>query len=252
VYEKSIAVNPSFPNDSEIYPILASTSSKPSGTGVTGTIEQSETVTVDLYSDKSCALQSDSPGQGEHFLGSRTVHSKLGTAFFSLTFAPTPAGQRAITATATGSDGSTSEFSPCLNTNSKAPSLVGYGVGPTSTMVPVTSSPAAAAETASAASAKKPVGRGTLVLLCPARTTGSCAGTVVVTTTGRHPTTLIRGRFKMKPGLAAQIRFTVSSSLFARIKKAKRMTVKANTTAHDGGRHPHHKTRNFKLKLVLA
>jgi hypothetical protein len=119
--EKSLSVDPNLPNNSEIYPVLASTASTPSGTDVSLTIEQAGTVTIELYSEKSCQLQADSPGQGEDYLGSQTVSSGLGSAFFKLKFEPTPAGQAAITATATGRDGSTSEFSPCLNINSKAP-----------------------------------------------------------------------------------------------------------------------------------
>ena len=225
---------------------------------ITGRIAQPGSVTVDLYTEASCQLQASFPGQGEDFLGSQMVSSVLGGTDFTLKFMPTPAGQHAISVTATASNGSTSEFSPCLNTDSKAPNLVGYGVMPASSTIPVSGSRTAAAATARAshdsakAKANGLTGHGALVLLCPARTTRFCAGTVVIRSSDRRPVTMVRKNFKMKPGFAAQITLTLAANLFAKLKHARRVTVKACTTAHDGAKHPHHKTRKFRLRLVYA
>jgi hypothetical protein len=251
VYEREITVNPRYPNDSEIYPILNATSSSRSGTVVSLTVEQPGTVTVELYSERSCELQASSPGEGEDYLGSRTVSSRLGSEYVTLKFVPTPSGQHAITATATGSDGSTSEFSPCLNTDSHAPTLDLAGVVPTEPTVPVTE-PGGLAQDIATSAPGRTAGHGVVTLLCPAGTPRLCAGTFKLARTGHHGSTITKARFKMKPGLAAQIAITVHGSLLTKLKRAGHVAVVATTVAHDGARRPHHRTRVVKLKLVLG
>jgi parallel beta-helix repeat protein len=101
------------PNELEFYPRVTSASTSSSGTTVNGLIEQSGSVLVDFYSESSCSDSGTTPGQGDSYLGSTTVSSTLGNETFTFTGAALASGQSAITATATGPDGSTSEFSPC-------------------------------------------------------------------------------------------------------------------------------------------
>jgi hypothetical protein len=235
------------PNDSEYYPILFSNTADASGTTVTGRIQQPGSFTVDLYGVGGCG---GSP-QGEDFIGSQTTSSITGGDDFTLKFGPLPAGQGAIVATVTSSNGSTSEFSQCLSKGKQAASFLSYGVGPSSSTVPISSSSSAATDLATVA-AKGKSGHGTLTLVCPPRTTGSCAGTLVTKTTSHHPVTLIRKRFKIPPGFVDPIAFTVPANLFKTLQHSHRLKVKATTTAHDGAKHPHHKTKTFKLTLLYT
>jgi FG-GAP repeat/Periplasmic copper-binding protein (NosD) len=248
VYDTDVTKHNSGPNDYEYYPILLSTRSTHSRTEVTGRIEQPGTVTVDLYSEARCALQSETPGQGAKLLGSTEVSSGLGGKEFTFSTARTAAGQNAITATATSSNGSTSEFSPCLITDSHAPGLLTYGVTPAPGTVAVTSS-AAMALTA-AARHKQPVGHGRLWLLCPPKTKGRCTGTVLLRTTGWHPTTLQRTRFTIPAGFGDPIALSIPADVLANLKRHHKLTVKATISARDGAKHPHHKTTHRRITLV--
>ncbi len=244
------------PNDFVPYPKLESTSSDSAATTVDLQFEQSGSVTVDLYSSAVCGV--GSLVQGEDFLGSQKLINAFGGSDRTITlkFDPTPAGQRAITATVTSSDGSTSEFSPCLLTNSSLPvrTLLGSGVTPFSTTVAITtlSTTTAAADTAAIArgrSTKKPsLGYGIVFLMCPPSTPRFCAGTFASKNPGVRATA--NTRFKIKPGLAVAVPITVSTTLLAKLKNGKRITVTAITVAHDGAKHPHHKTKVFGLQLV--
>ncbi|MGH9020351.1 MAG: hypothetical protein ACRDV0_04965, partial [Acidimicrobiales bacterium] len=142
VLNHNAAVNAAGPNDLFAYPVLFSTQSTSAGTVVSGKIDDAGTVTVELYSQATCSPAGPIGGEGYDYLGSQTVSSLLGDVAFTLTFPAVPAGQDAITATATSSNASTSEFSPCLLTDSEAHNLLGAGVVPETTTVPV--SPGAA------------------------------------------------------------------------------------------------------------
>jgi hypothetical protein len=247
VYDTDISKSPSGPNDLEYYPLLFSTNAS-SGTTVSGRIEQAGMVTVDLYSQKTCSLQSETPGQGDHYLGSTTVSSTFGGEAFTFTAAPVPSGDTAITATATAADGSTSEFSPCLYTDSHAPSLVGYGVTPALSTVAISAATAASPSDVGSQSSAG-TGKGTLTLLCPPNTVGSCTGTVHVKTTGSHPKTITSASFTMSPGCAALVPIALSRSLFAALKKA-HLAADVTTTAHDRAKPRHTKTVTTKITLV--
>ena len=184
-----------------------------------------------------------------------------GTKEFTEKYAALPAGQGAITATVTAPDGSTSEFSPCLKINGYAPTFLENGVIPASSTVAVTSSAtkSTAADIAGAkkpgkkhSKAKPPVGRGVLTLLCPPRTSGSCAGTLLITTTARHPVTIARRPFGMGAGLADAVSFTVPASPFAQLEHTRRMTVTATISAHDGAKRRHGKHATARLTLTYA
>lgn len=240
------------PNHDEPYPILRASRSTVSAATVSGDVEQAGTVRLELYSEASCHAPGITPGQGEHLLGTRTVTSRIGFAAFTITGSPLAAGQDAVTATATTSDGSTSEFSPCLHRTGVAPPFT-RGMRPPSTTVPVTG-PSAPADDLARASAKRarPTGHGTFVLLCPAGTAGACVGTATVATTVREPATLLRGRFTTKPGLAAKVTLRLPARLFAELKHRHRMTVTLTTVAHDRARHRHHRTDHIRLQLVYV
>lgn len=244
VYDTDVTKTQSGPNDLEYYPILFSTSSTSAGTTVSGRIEQPGTVTVDLYSQTNCGLQAEAEGQGEHYLGSTTVSSTLGGEDFSFTAAAAASGQDAITATATAANGSTSEFSPCLITNSQAPTLLGYGVRPPSSTVPITVTAAAARQAATA------TGKGTLWLLCPALTTGSCTGTAVIKTTGTKPATITKQGFTMAAGSAAKITVKITGAPLTQLESAHQLTVNLTTTAQDAATPPHSQTYHQALTLT--
>ncbi len=247
VYDTDITKNPSGPNDLEYYPILQSTSSTPSGTTVTGRIEQAGSLTLDFYSQASCGLQAESPGQGAMFLGSTTVSSTLGGEPFSFTGTAIASGQTAITATATASDGSTSEFSPCLLTDSHAPQLLGFGVRSPASTVPITVTAAASRFSPAASS-----GKGTLWLLCPANTPGSCRGTEVIKTTGTTPTTVSSQTITIVAGSAAKIIVQVSGALLTQLESAHKLAVTLSTSAKDGATPPNSQTYQQALTLTYA
>jgi hypothetical protein len=240
--------NPSGPNDLELYPVLTSTTSTSSGTTVSGQIDQPGSVTIDLYSQQACGLQNEAPGQGEQFLGSKTVSSTLGDEPFSFTAAKLPAGQIAITATATVSNGSTSEFSPCMLTDSHANQLLGYGVRAPSSTVPITVTAAAAGTRLPSAAS----GRGTLWLLCPGLTPGACAGTAVIKSTGSEPTPITNQSFTIKPGLGVEVTIQLTGALLSQLETGHKLTVNLTTTAHDGAKPPHSQTYSQQLTLTYG
>jgi parallel beta-helix repeat protein len=234
------------PNDGEYYPILFSNTADASSTTVTGRIQQPGSFTVDLYGVDGCG---GSP-QGNDYIGSEHTSSITGGDDFTLKFGPLGPGDGAIVATVTASSGSTSEFSQCLSKGKQANSFLGYGVTPASSSVPVTSGASATADIAAKHKTQGKVGHGTVTLTCPPRTTKACSGTLVIKTTSRHPTTIAKLRFKIDPGFRKPLRFTVPASVFTKLQRRHKLKVNATTTAHDGAKHPHHKTKRFTLTLV--
>jgi hypothetical protein len=233
------------PNDGEYYPILWSSKAGASATTISGRIQQPGSFTVDLYGVNTCA----SAPQGLDYIGSDHTSSITGGDDFRLGYGPLPAGDSAIVATVTSSGGSTSEFSSCLDKDGQASSFTGSGVASTSPSIPVSSSGGTAADIASEHKARK-VGHGTVTLICPPRTTGNCTGTITIKTTGRHPVTVLKHRFKIFPGFRDPIRLTVPAAVFAKLAHSHRLRVAATTVAHDGAKHQHHKTKHFKLTLI--
>jgi CSLREA domain-containing protein len=99
------------PNNFQNFPVLSALTA--GATSVGGTLDSYEggTFKIDVYANPSC----DSPngnGEGQTFIGSATT----GVGSFSVSVSGLTAGQ-AITATATDSNGNTSEFSKCVAVN---------------------------------------------------------------------------------------------------------------------------------------
>jgi CSLREA domain-containing protein len=104
------------PNDRQNFPVLTSAVVSPAQTDVEGTLnsEPSKTYTIDFYASREC--DASGFGEGDSHLGSTSVTTDAnGDASFTVTLAAPPSpDQQRITATATGSGGSTSEFSRCV------------------------------------------------------------------------------------------------------------------------------------------
>ena len=212
-----------------------------------------QTQTIQLYSQPSCAEDSVTPGQGLHYLGQAIESGNR----FTLRFPPAAAGDHAVTATATASDDSTSELSPCLTIGRTALSFNQSGVIPTSPTVTVTTSATslpAAAQVAAApkkpAKRKTTTARGFLQLLCPPITIGSCTGTLALA--GPNAVTLIRSRFKLSAGQGDPITLRVPASLLTRLEHHDRLRAVATITAHDNAGQQHTKTTHTKLALLLV
>ncbi len=241
-------VSPPGPNDYLPYPVLYGATPH-SGLEIQGQAPSSPGVRIQLYSQVSCAQSALTPGQGLHYLGSTFLPKGAPFGQFKLTFPSAPAGDHAVTVTATDSSGNTSEFSPCQKIGGRALSFTGSGAIPTSLNIPVTPNTSSAIDIARESAAMKK-GHGALQLLCPPITTGSCVGTIVILTTGRHPITIARASFRLKPGFAKRITVTVPAKLLATLKRKHRITVKAVISAHDGAKQPHHKHATRNLNLV--
>jgi flagellar hook-length control protein FliK len=190
-------------------------------------------------------LQAEAPGQGATFIGSTTVSSTLGGEQFSFTGKAVASGQTAITATATASGGSTSEFSPCLLTNSHAPQLLGFGVRSPAATVPITVTAAAAPFSPEASS-----GKGSLWLLCPANTPVSCTGTEVIKTAGTSPTTISSEAITSVAGSAINVTFELTGALLSQLESAHKLAVTLFTSAKDGATPPNSQTYQQALTLT--
>jgi hypothetical protein len=201
---------------------------------------------IDIYADGSCSRDSIAVGGADLWLGSTTATTGLlGTAMFSLDVVTPPPGERAITATATGPDGSTSEVSTCLTIGHTAASFTKSGVttpgGITTGGGPASARDAAAA--AAAAAAARPM-TATLHLFCPPITTGSCTGTVTVASTGRSGRRIVRRSFALAPDELAGIPFRLPAAISTHLRHHQRPEVSVSITAHDAA---HHTRRTAKL-----
>jgi hypothetical protein len=114
-------------NDLQNFPVLAATACG-APTRVTGTLNSTagETFTLDFYA--SGAADPSGYGEGARYLGSATVSTDAaGNATFDVTLAAATVPNEWVTATATGSFGSTSEFSLAVPAS---PIAVGIDVRP--------------------------------------------------------------------------------------------------------------------------
>src|ERR1019366_6232166 len=93
---------------------------------------------------------------------------------------------------------------------------------------------------------------GSMVVLSPPITTGSCTGKLVLATTGRRATTLVRNHFKLAPGQGDTITFKAPANLLSRLERVLRIAAKATINAHDAAKHHNNKTTVTKLTLRLA
>jgi parallel beta-helix repeat protein len=101
------------PNNFQDFPMLSSAASSSTDTSITGIFtegaEPNTTITLEFYATP--AADHSGYGQGETYLGSRTISTNAsGSATFNADFAISTAGQY-ISATATDQQGNTSEFS---------------------------------------------------------------------------------------------------------------------------------------------
>ncbi len=251
LYNTKDLVNPSGPNEGEPYPIIMSDQESTAGSLVSGISPQSGTLIISLYAQASCGTMFTDSTQGFLYMGSQTVSSSFGNLSFTLTYPPLPSDMSAITMTATGSDGSTSEFSPCLSINSKVPSFLASGVIPTSSRVPVL----AVAKTASIAphvsgARSESSGRAAIELLCPSGAQSPCAGTAVLKLPGTHfhDATLAQVRFSMPTGAVSPVILTLNRGIFATLRKVHRIVARLTTNASDAS--GVHVVKSFALTLT--
>jgi hypothetical protein len=102
------------PNNFQNFPVLTLASSSSTSTSITGSFseatEQNATLTLDFYANPTGS--SSTYGQGQIYLGSRTVVTDAsGNASFNAAFALGNLANDWVSATATDSNGNTSEFS---------------------------------------------------------------------------------------------------------------------------------------------
>jgi hypothetical protein len=116
------------PNGLQNFPVLNSAFGTNGTTTIIGTLDSvpSATFGIDFYASESCDLSGH--GEGEQYLGSAIATTDGGGHNSFQIVLPVIASGKAITATATDAEGSTSEFSPCIFT----PLPVVTGVTPTS------------------------------------------------------------------------------------------------------------------------
>lgn len=112
------------PNDLQNHPSITRATLLPQsgGVAVSGSLnsQPSATYSIEFYANTSC--DDTGAGEGAVFLGSRTVVTDdAGDAPFTAQLPQPPAGDDAISATATNAGGSTSEFSLCVKAAADAP-----------------------------------------------------------------------------------------------------------------------------------
>jgi hypothetical protein len=266
------------PNGYQTYPLLFGAYQRDGGVLVTGRLtglpRLGGTYQIELYSQSSCASDSVTPGQGEHYLGAEHLYAvaqpvphPLG-ALFSLRFPTAAAGDNAVTATATAPDGSTSEFSPCLTLGHKTHLFKTDGVTPTATTIPVIIGPFvgfaqsvmahpaqdAAIVAARAAGAEQTTkaqsGHGTLDLFCPPGATGYCQGTFVLQTKAKPGELIASGAFKIVPDEVQAVKLTLTGKLMAGLEYSHRLAAVLTTNAHDGATGPDHKNTATAMTLT--
>ena len=235
-------------NISQPYPQLLDVK-RSSGTELVGRLDaqRRRSYTIDLYSQPSCAMDSVTPGVGARLLGSQTIKTDgFGQVSFDLHFSvPT---SPAVTATSTGPDGSTSEFSPCLTMGTSAPAFVKSGVtvpggvsagGSSGTARDDSLFARLVAPVAVAASVRTKAVPTTATIhpFCPPLTTGSCTGKLRVTTVGRGRLTLVARKFKLAPGELIAIDFRIPATVRKLLRREHRIRVRVTITAHDGAGH---------------
>jgi hypothetical protein len=247
-------------NDFQPYPLVFTARERGRQTKMTGRLTEPATFAgdafvVELYAMKTC---SGNAAQGAASLGTTVVRTLLGSYDIALDFAAAPPGDSGVTATATGPDGSTSEFGPCLTLGTTAPSFAELGVTSPSKTIPVSTAPAGSSDGLQRAhgarsrppAARRTRARGTVTLRCPPVTTGTCHGTVTLRTAGRHPARIAAVRFTLAAGLTATRSFTVPRTLLLTLEHRHRERATGTIAARDGARHPRHKTTIAHYTLI--
>ena len=103
------------PNNLQNYPVLSASAVGTGGFNIGATLNSTVgTFHLEFFSSRRCGRFGH--GEGQSYLGSADVLTdNNGNAAFAPQFFFVPAGQTALTATATDAAGSTSEFSACLD-----------------------------------------------------------------------------------------------------------------------------------------
>ncbi len=254
LYNPDVPGSTSGPNDAEAYPQITSDQATASSTSVTGSVPQSGVLTIDLYGQETCKSNGFSPGQGGTFIAGQSFISLPGHKTFTLNYPALPAAMGAITMTATATDGSTSEFSPCLSTNASMPTLAGAGVVPTTANIPI--SPGAAASSIAPRIRSGRVtsrgGHAMIQLLCPGGAESPCSGSASIVILGAkfHHAKLVSATFSMSAGTVAPLKIAVDRTLYAALQKARRIAARLTTVASDAS--GTHVTKSFTLTITLA
>ena len=105
------------PNNVQNFPVLTSANSTLAGTTIAGTLNSTPntTFTIQIFSDSSCDPSGN--GEGQLFVGSTSIATDPGGNLnFSQLFPAVVADQHVVSATATDSNGNTSEFSQAYYT----------------------------------------------------------------------------------------------------------------------------------------
>ncbi len=246
------------PNHYQPYPLIDSVRRVSGGVALVGQLQAHRRTSYDieLYSEKSCADDSITPGQGHIPLGSKTVHTNgLGEAQFDLRVPDRVRGERALTATASSSSGDTSEFSPCLTIGHLARRFTHSGVTLSGAQVDVQAQPSSAkaplVRAREAAATRRPVRLvATAHPFCPPVTTRYCAGTVVVRQASGHKF-VARLRFKLAPGQLGAFRFRLPSALAKVLEHRRLVKLIVTISAHDGAHPVRHKSVTKKAALRL-
>lgn len=206
--------------------------------------------TIDIYAQESCAKEAITPGEGAVYLGRATVTADgLGSADAAISFPRAAAGtNKALTATATAEDGSTSEFSPCLKIGKQALAFLKGGVQVRDPRIDLSPPPVKKNARQSRANSKPtrkktsahPPLSGVVHVLCPARTERSCAGTIKLTARVHgHARTLATASFKLAPGQLGAIAIHLSVASHKQLGRTRRLRARLLASAHDAARHPH-------------
>ena len=260
------------PNHDQPYPELLDTNVHARTVTLTarlsiGVTRGRQRLTIDAYGQAAaCEPESVQPGEADKWLGSTQVRTTpLGDANFTIAL-PLAAAQDiqgaftqspAFALTATASDGSTSELSPCLTLAHRAPSFTGRGVTPTETALTVTSGATPTADTERAVvgeTKRRQPNRAhlRLTLFCPPITTRRCTGAFTLTTTLRHGTLTTRRRFKLAPGQVSAVQLAIRPIELTALERTHRLHAMLHIAAQDGARHPHHKRTTARLTIRIG
>lgn len=237
------------PNHFEPYPQLFSTTPRSRRrveiTGqLLGTVTPGD-VRVDVYSLPQCSPA----GSGDfHYLGSKYVRSGLLSTDFTLDI--NSGGAQAFALTATSAAGDTSEISPCIKLGQNLNEFAHAGVVIQGASVTQTTSSAALDLAAAARATRKHVTyRGSLYLFCPPKTTGRCAGSITIRTTGRPSRLIAVISLRLKPDRTGATGFPIPASIAQTLAAGRTATILVTIKAHDSAKPAHRKTTQVRLAL---
>jgi hypothetical protein len=114
-----------FGNHGQNYPVITSAAVAAGTATISGTINSNPNTALHLEFFANATCDPSGFGEGQTFIGSTDVNTDSGgnASFGALAFGGVPAGQAALTSTATSPAGDTSEFSQCLIAGGALPTL---------------------------------------------------------------------------------------------------------------------------------